>query len=569
MKLSVEKLRELLTGPGHISKEKFNSAAAEAKKEDIPLERLLVERGLVLDENLGKIIAESSDYRFIDLKREEISENILRIVPELVARIQQVIVFDKNKNGLKVAMVDPDNYEMAKWLEKKTGEKVRVYYATSFGIRDALKFYRKKIKEEFADIIKSQVREAERLKVRAEDVPIIKIVDTLIEYAYENGASDIHIEPLENKTLVRFRIDGVLHNVVDLPKDIHGLVIARIKVLSRLRTDEHFAAQDGKFQVKLKPASGFGRREEKFDIRVSIVPVTDGENVVMRLLSERARRFTLEHLGFSNKNFKKIKNVIKKPYGMVLATGPTGCGKTTTLYSILKILNKPEINITTIEDPVEYDVEGVSQIQVNPKTQLTFAKGLRSIVRQDPDIIMIGEIRDNETAGIAVNSAMTGHLVLSTMHANTAATNIIRLIDMGIEPFLVASSINVIVAQRLVRKVCSKCRQSYEISKSALQNLDLSEELIKKILGKREKIRVYQGQGCRACSETGYSGRIGIFEILEIQDNIKETIMQRANADEIEAQAIKNGMTTMIDDGINKILIGITTLEEVLRVTRE
>src|SRR4030042_1415146 len=396
MGITSNKLRQLVVEPGYVAKPDFESALKKAKE-------------------------------------------VLKIIPELVAKNQQVIVFDKTREGLKVAMADPKNYEMIKWLEKKTGERKEVYFATYSDVRDALKFYKKGIKKEFSDIIEEELGKTKKQDLKTKDVPIIKILDTLIEYAYENGASDVHIEPLEEKTQIRFRIDGVLHNVVSLPQNIHDLLVSRIKVLSNLRTDEHFAAQDGKFVVK--------QDKDRFDVRVSIVPVTEGENVVMRLLSEKARRFTLEDLGFGDKDLEKIKDAIKKPYGMILSTGPTGCGKTTTLYAILKLLNKHKVNICTIEDPVEYDIEGVSQIQVNSKTELTFATGLRSIVRQDPDIIMVGEIRDEETAGIAVNSAMTGHLVLSTMHANTAATNTVRLIDMGIEPFLTASSINVIIGR--------------------------------------------------------------------------------------------------------------------------
>ena len=360
---------------------------------------------------------------------------------------------------------------------------------------------------------------------------------------------------------MRFRIDGILHHVVSLPKDIHGLIVARIKVLAKLRTDEHFAAQDGKIIVKL------GR--EKFDVRVSIVPVTEGENVVMRLLSERVRRFNLEDLGLLGEDLKKVKDGTAKPFGMILATGPTGCGKTTTLYSILKILNKPQVNISTIEDPVEYDIEGVNQIQVNPKKNITFVNGLRSIVRQDPDIIMVGEIRDPETASIAINAAMTGHLVLSTMHANTAATNLPRLIDMGGEPFLVSSSINLIISQRLVRKICTKCRESYEATKDDLREINIYEDLIKKIFKNEEKIRIFRGKGCKACVNTGFSGRIGIFEVMEMTDDIQKLIMDKATASQIQARAIENGMTTMLEDGIAKVLLGITALEEVIRATKE
>jgi len=561
MKISPEKFKKILVEPEFISEKDFESALKKAQEENRPTEEILLEEGLISDEDLGRLIAEELNFPFIDLRKEGISDEVLKIIPEIVAKTQEVIVFDKTKKGLKVAMANPENYEMVKWLEKKTGEEIEVYYATSSSIRETLRFYRKGIKEEFADIVKTQLEKIKETEAKVEDVPIIRIVDTIIEYAYENRASDIHIEPLEKETRVRFRIDGILHNVVTLPKSIHSLIVARVKVLSKLRTDEHFAAQDGKFVAK------FGK--ERFDIRVSIMPITEGENVVMRLLSERVRRFNLEDLGLSKKDLEKVEIAIDKPYGMILATGPTGCGKTTTLYGILKILNKVEVNISTIEDPVEYDIEGVNQIQVNLKTNITFANGLRSIVRQDPDIIMVGEIRDPETAGIAINAAMTGHLVLSTMHANTAATNLPRLIDMRIEPFLVASSVNVIIAQRLIRKICTKCRESYEITKDKLREMNLSEDLIEKIFKKEKKIRVFHGKGCKACVDTGFSGRIGIFEILEMKDNIQKLIMEKANANQIQAQAIENGMTTMLEDGINKALVGVTTIEEIIRATKE
>ena len=561
MKITKEKFKDILVSPGFITKEQFNDVLREAKNKDLPLEEVLIKKELITDEQLGRLIATELNYKFVNLRETPILAEVIKIVPELVAKIQQVIIFEKTKEGLKVAMADPDNFEMIDWLERKTGEKIIPYYATPGDIRGALKHYRKELKKKLEEIIKTQIELAEKGKVKAEDVPIIKIVDTLIEYAYQNRASDIHIEPLESEVQIRFRIDGILHNVLILSKNIHDLIVARIKVLSKLRTDEHFSAQDGRFEIEFE--------EERFDIRVSVIPVTEGENVVMRLLSERARRFALETLGLSDKDLKKLKDAIKKSYGMVLATGPTGCGKTTTLYAILKLLNKPEVNICTIEDPVEYDVEGVSQIQVNPKTNLTFAQGLRSIVRQDPDIIMVGEIRDEETANIAVNASMTGHLVLSTMHANTAATNLIRLIDMGIEPFLVSSSINIIIAQRLVRKICMKCRESYEITRAELEKLPLPKGLIERFLNNKERVRVYRGRGCKACIDTGYSGRIGIFEVLEMEENIREFVMEKANADQIQKQAIRDGMTTILEDGIKKVLSGMTTIEEIIRVTRE
>lgn len=561
MKISEDKLEKILVEPGYINKNDFELAKKEAKEKKISLAEILVEKNLISDEHLGQLIANFLEVPFINLEERGVPEEIIGIIPELVAKSQEIIVFNKTKEGIKVAMTDPSNLEMINWLEKKTGEKVIPYYTTSRSINKALKFYRKKLKETFEEIIHKEAEKARTEKVKAIDLPIIKIVDTIIEYAYENQASDIHITPLEKETKVRFRIDGILHDVLNLPKEIHGLIVTRIKVLSKLRIDEHFAAQDGKFTVKFE--------REKFDIRVSIIPVSKGENIVMRLLSERSRRFILETLGLSENDLKKVKSAIKKTYGMILVSGPTGCGKTTTLYAILKVLNNPEVNICTIEDPIEYDIERVNQIQVNPKTNLTFSQGLRAIVRQDPDIIMVGEIRDEETADIAVNSAMTGHLVLSTIHANTAATTLTRLIDMRIEPFLIASSVNIVVAQRLVRKICLYCRESYEITQEELKKLGLPEKSIKKFFSNKKKIIIYRGKGCRSCVNTGYFGRAGIFEVLKIEDNIRKLIMEKANANRIEEEAIKNGMTTMLENGIEKMLFGITTIGEIIRVIRE
>jgi len=561
MDITNKKLKSLLVSPGFLTREQFLEAEKESKDKGISLWESLLEKGFITDEQLGKLIAAEFGYKFVDLQRVAINEKVLGIIPELVAKMQKVIIYEKTKDGLKVAMANPDNFEMVDWLERKTGEKISVYYATPEDIKRALKHYKKELKKEFEEIIASRIKEAGKEGMKGDDIPIAKLVDVLIEYGYENRASDLHIEPLGEKVQVRFRIDGILHNVLMLPKDIHELIVSRIKVLSRLRTDDHFSAQDGRFEVK------FGK--ERFDIRVSIIPVTEGENVVMRLLSERARRFSLEALGFSKQDYRKVKEAIKKAYGMVLATGPTGSGKTTTIYAILKTINSTKVNICSIEDPVEYDIEGVSQVQVNPKTNLTFSKGLRSIVRQDPDIIMIGEIRDEETASIAINSAMTGHLVLSTMHANNASINLVRLIDMHIEPFLVASSLNIVIAQKLVRKICTRCRESYGLSKKEAEDSNLPKTIISRLFKEKSRIRIYKGKGCKTCVGTGYSRRIGVFEVLEVDEKIKGLVMEKADAGEIEKQAIKNGMTTMFQDGIEKVFAGVTTIEEILRVTSE
>jgi type II secretory ATPase GspE/PulE/Tfp pilus assembly ATPase PilB-like protein len=391
------------------------------------------------------------------------------------------------------------------------------------------------------------------------------MVNLLLQYGYDSKASDIHIEPYEKKILVRFRIDGVMHDVLDIPKEFLDLILTRIKILARLRTDEHRTSQDGKLRFK---SDG-----ERVDVRVSIIPITQGENVVMRLLSAKNRQFTLKDLGLGKNDMKKVNRSIKHPHGMILVTGPTGSGKTTTLYAVLRMLNRRDIHISTIEDPVEYDIEGVSQIQVNMKTDLSFAKGLRSLVRQDPDIIMVGEIRDEETAGIAVNSALTGHLVLSTLHTNDAATTLPRLLDMDIEPFLVSSTVNVAIAQRLIRKICNKCKVSYTLNAEEVKILDANSAVkeICKIKGYTDlkKMRLYKGKGCKVCGETGYHGRIGVFEILEMTEEIKQLIVKRATSDEILTLAKKQGMTTMLEDGIEKVLNGDTSIEEVLRVTVE
>lgn len=387
---------------------------------------------------------------------------------------------------------------------------------------------------------------------------IIDLVDSLIEDAYNACASDIHIDPEEKNLRVRFRIDGVLQDKYTFPQEIHDEIVARIKVLSGLRTDEHQTAQDGRFRIKTK-------NKEAVDVRVSITPTYYGENAVLRLLAEKSEKLSLETLGFSEADMKKLLNAIKKPYGMVLSTGPTGSGKTTLLYTILKKLSTPQVSIITIEDPIEYSLAGVEQIQINSKTGLTFANGLRSILRQDPNIIMVGEIRDEETASIAVNAALTGHLLLSTLHTNDAATTLPRLIDMKVEPFLIASTVNVTIGQRLVRRICPECKTKKIATPDELKSLE--EILPKDALDKcRES---YQGTGCAKCDKSGYRGRIGIHEVLEIDDEVRAAIVKKADASQIKQIAIKNGMTTMIEDGFRKVAEGITTIEEILRVIHE
>lgn len=538
----------------------LDAALESAQQTHQPLSTILLERELIADDNLGKIVADLMKIPFIDLSKLAISDEVLRIVPEVVAKRQKIMPFEKNK-VIKLAMADPSNKEIITFLEKKTGEKIEVYYATSTDISRAIGSYKKNLQQSFDDLLKEKVKEAKEAGTpAAAEAPVTQILDLLIEYAYENRASDIHIEPEETESVIRFRVDGILHDVLHLPTDLHDQLVSRVKVASKLKTDEHLSAQDGKMIQKIP--------DEDLDIRVSVVPITKGEKIVMRLLSSKSRQFSLADLGMRDSDVHKVKDGFTKPYGMVLATGPTGCGKTTTVYAILKILNNRDVNIATIEDPVEYDIQGINQIQVNPKTNLTFASGLKSILRQDPNIIFVGEIRDEETAGIATNSATTGHLVLSTLHTNNAATTLPRLIDMKVEPYLVASTVNVIVAQRLVRKICLRCRTSIELKISDL-NKSFSEKVLKHQFGNSEKIQAYIGKGCPVCNKTGYVGRVGIFEVLVVSPAVREKIVAKATANEITDLAVSEGMTTMQEDGLQKVQLGVTTIEEVLKATED
>jgi type II secretory ATPase GspE/PulE/Tfp pilus assembly ATPase PilB-like protein len=390
------------------------------------------------------------------------------------------------------------------------------------------------------------------------EISIIKIIDELILCAIETNASDIHIDPRENGIRVRFRIDGILEELCELPKIVHQEIISRIKILSGLRTDEHNAAQDGRFRSIFSDG-------KSVDMRISIMPTYHGENAVIRLLSENKNNFTLQTLGFSEQDQKKILSAIKKPHGMILATGPTGSGKTTTLYTLIKTLNSKEISIVTIEDPIEYSIANIKQIQVNPRTELTFAKGLRSILRQDPDVIMVGEIRDMETAGIAVNTALTGHLLLSTLHTNDSATTLPRLLDMKVESFLVASTVVIAIGQRLVRKICNHCKVQIILNEE--EYLYLTSIVSEKIL--KENRSFYYGSKCEHCHNSGYKGRLVINEVLIIDEDIRNAILLKASAEEIKQIAIRNGMTTMLEDGITKAVQGLTSIEEVLRVMSE
>lgn len=556
-----KKIKKILLEEGYVGESDMAKAEEYAKAEGASITNYLFSENIITKDLFGQALAEYYHIPFLDLERAKIDQNVMEQIPEVVARAKGVIAFERDKDGVKVGMVEPDDLETRNLVEKRLGDRILPYYVVPQDLEIVFNRYKADLKTEFNNILK---RLADKGLARDEqDGIVVEITDLLIKGGFQAKASDIHIEPYAKKVVVRFRVDGVLHDILEVPKDLASLILARIKVLAKMRIDEHQKAQDGKFR--------FDVGIEVIDIRVSIVPVTQGENVVMRLLSSANRHYGLADLGLAEENLRIFKSSIKNPHGMILVTGPTGSGKTTTLYAIMSVLNKRDVHIATIEDPVEYDIESVTQIQVNPKAGLTFAKGLRSIVRQDPDIIMVGEIRDEETADIAVNSAMTGHLVLSTLHTNDAATALPRFLDMGVEPFLIASTINVVIAQRLVRKICPSCRTSHHMSEDEEKAVN-SVPNVKNYFHKKgykniSKLNLYKGEGCKICAQTGYVGRMGIFEVLEMKDNIKDMVIKRSSSDEIMNIAIKeNGMTTMLDDGIEKVLAGQTTLEEVLRV---
>ncbi len=566
MNISPEKLEALLVQQKYVDKNTFDSAVREAGEKNVPIELFLAGRGLIDDATLGRVLASYYQCEFIDLSKLKIDKSFLEMVPEVMARAQGAIIFDRGKEGLKLATSDPANLEVINFIEKRVGEHLIVYYATPLCIQEKLKYYKGSLQENVRHLIEDIASHPQN-----ED-DVVKLVNYLLEFASDNRASDIHIEPLEGTVSVRFRIDGILHEVSTYPRSVHEKLVSRIKILARLRTDENAAAQDGRFNYTVDGAP--------VDIRVSIVPIAHGENIVLRLLSQFSHHFFIKDLGFSQNDLEKMERAAAKPYGMILSAGPTGSGKTTTMYALLQKMNRPEVNIMTIEDPIEYQIPHIQQIQVNAKKDLTFPSGLRSIVRQDPDIIMVGEIRDNETADIAVNAAMTGHRVLSTLHANDAATTFPRLFDMGGEPFLIASSVNVVVAQRLVRKICEQCSESATFTKEEIELLRSDIELgrmtkavlkvkdLSKATVRRGRGTVSEGKTCPICDGTGYKERVGIFEVLEVTDDIRSLITQKASASVIKQKAEALGMTSMLWDGLIKVGEGITTLAEIIRVTK-
>lgn len=572
-----ETLQQILIESLKVSEADIEKYQQQAKQKNKDLETWLVEDSEVVEETkLYELAAEKMSFPFVLLKGKEIKKEILDLVPAPLAQTHQVVAFEKDKNNINLAMLDPGDIQTIEFIHRKTALNPIVFLTTPSDIKDALHRYHADLESDAAIQKLSEpnkTSESDLQKV-AEELPIINIVNSILEHAVYEGASDIHIEPSEKEVDVRYRVDGMLKNVMTLPKNVQNGIIARIKVLAKLKIDEHMKPQDGRLKMQLQ--------DEKLSFRVSIIPVYDGEKIVMRILHEGQKPLTLDQLGFLPGPRSLVEKAIQKPHGMILVTGPTGSGKTTTLYSVLGILNQPDVNISTIEDPIEYHVKGINQSQINPQIGFTFASGLRAFLRQDPDIIMVGEIRDKETAEIAIHAAMTGHLVLSTLHTNDAPTTLPRLIDMDIPPFLIAFTANIIVAQRLVRKICEHCKKEYHLEKIEIQELlrlfdnkkiqDLfTGQNIKLTTAEKnlEDIIFYHGEGCRRCNNTGYKGRQGIYEVMDIDAEMIKKINEKADADVIKDLARKKGMITMMEDGLIKSKLGITTIEEVLRVTRD
>ena len=584
MRVDASQLKAFLLDAVLVKEQDLKAAVETAKKEDKELRDVLLAEGFIAQEELIKLEGYILGIPYVNLAKESIDPEVLKIIPEPIAKSHNIVAFRKKGQELEVAMIDPDDLATIDFIKKKANLKILPRLTTPESIKYVLQQYSKTLQAEFGDIIQKEVtgirslqeiasegaEGTEELQKVAEELPVIRIVDTLLKHAILQRASDIHIEPTEKEVAVRYRIDGVLRSAMILPKQAAQGIVARIKVLSNLKLDEHRLPQDGRFKVEAE--------EYKYSARVSILPVFDGEKIVMRLLEEGSRAFSLEELGFRGEALEIFQKNLRKPVGMILVTGPTGSGKTTTLYTAMDILNTPEVNISTVEDPIEYRMPRVNQTQVNPKVGLTFASGLRSLLRQDPNILMVGEIRDKETANLAINAALTGHLVLSTLHTTNAAGSLPRLIDMGAEPFLISSVLNLVIAQRLVRKLCEE-KEKYKLSSREVQDLATYCNM-EKVLGilRTEKILkpketfedlTFWKPVASTESPDGYKGRIGIYEMLPVTETIKELIVGRASSDKVQAQAEQEGMITMVEDGLMKAAQGLTTIEEVLRVIRE
>lgn len=560
-------------GTGLVTTREYDKVEAEANRTGRSVLELLISQGKFTEEYAADLVAGYFGVARVDLRKTDIDETALNTIPEDIARSRMAVIFGRSGDVLQVAMADPGDLETIAFLERYTGKKLQVYLATESDLRHVFAQYRRAVMQSFQKVIEEQLRQIGRLRVAgagadlaklAAEVPVVAIVDNIISYAAALNASDIHIELLQDALLIRFRIDGILREIARLAPEIHPGLLARIKIMANLQIDEHSRPQDGRIKYK--------RGDEIFDIRVSVMPTFYGEKVAMRLLTAAIKPLSFAELGMLADHIKIVEANIQKTFGMVLSTGPTSSGKTTTQYSILNVLNRPEVNIVTIEDPIEYELRYINQTQVNPKAGIDFASGLRAFLRQDPNIIMVGEIRDLETADIAANAALTGHLVLSTLHTNDAPTAIPRLMDIGIPPFLVAATVNMVMAQRLVRKICTDCIESFPASAEQKALVMHQLESSNPIAAKTYKVPelLFRGRGCPSCNQTGYRGRLAIFEIFDLNEKMRDYIVRKDfTLDGLRQLAWESGMRTMFEDGLKKVEVGITTVEEVLRVIRE
>jgi len=568
--ISSDQLKTILVSEGLVAPDVFDRLLDEAKRKGQNIIDVLVANHIAEIGYLDDMIAKALGVPRIKLVASIIDKDILKLLPEAIARERQAVIFGHEVDGTyDVAMANPSDLETIEFLTSRLKGRVKPFLATEDDLNQGFSVYGYEVEQDFKKIIEDNIRKSltsqpGNMTDLASQLPVVGIVDNILSFAMASRASDVHIEILEDATFIRYRIDGILYEVMSMTKQIHPAVVARIKLLAGLKIDEHYAPQDGRFRYQIA--------NQTIDVRVSVIPTFYGEKVEMRLLESSQKPLSLEELGMSPDTVKTVSENLKKAYGMILSCGPTGSGKTTTLYALMNLLNKPQVNVVTIEDPIEYNMRYVNQTQINPQAGITFANGLRSLLRQDPNIIMVGEIRDAETADIAVQAALTGHLILSSLHTNDAATAVPRFFDLNVPPYLVAAVLELVIAQRLVRKVCQSCIYSYDadehitsIIESQRRELGIPED---------EKISVptvlYRGKGCAVCGMTGYVGRVGIFEVIEVTDNIKKTIdSDHFNIDALRVEARRNGMTTMFEDGLRKVELAETTIDEVLRVIRE
>lgn len=557
-------LEDILFKQGLLSSDQLSTIKLESINSGQPIEKIILQHNLVPVDKVTQAKAQILNVPYIKLEGKAIAADVLNLIPEPAARRYHIIPFDKKGEELWVAMADPLDIQITQFIEKRTGFRVRPFLAQTDDIVRAISDqYAQNLSTEVTSALKevAAVKPTEKAEEAPEilrEAPVSNIIDQLLEYAIKSRASDIHIEPQEDRTRVRYRIDGILQEKILLPKGVHDALVSRIKILAVLKIDEKRLPQDGRFT--------FTYGKEVVDLRVSTVPTVFGEKVVLRLLPKSTQAPSLVELGLRGSALKSLESQLLRPHGIILICGPTGSGKTTTLYSVLTKISTTKVNVVTVEDPVEYQIPGVNQVQVNPQVGLTFASALRSFLRQDPNIIMVGEIRDTETADLAIQAALTGHQVFSTLHTNYAAGAPPRLLDMGVEPFLLTSSLNCVVGQRVVRRICPHCKTEIAAAPEVAANI---KEVLGKFLPATNTLKLFKGKGCSFCGETGYLGRIGIFEVLVISDQIAKLILEHASSNDIERAAIAAGMVTIKQDGYLKVIEGVTTMEEVLRVAQD